>query len=191
MDKLIGNKKNKASERQVNDYYATSPEAFDILNNNIEINKNIWECATGENYLANRMIDLGYNVKKSDIHDYGDNEIIDFLNYYPEIDGHFEGDIITNPPYKHAKDFAIKGLECLQPKNKLMLFLKIQFLESKSRYNFLKENPPKYILACSNRVVTAKDGDFSKIKSTALFLAWFIWEKGYRGETTLKVVNGN
>lgn len=28
-------------------------------------------------------------------------------------------------------------------------------------------------------------GDFSKTKSSALCYAWFIWEKGYDGQTTL------
>ena len=90
-------------------------------------------------------------------------------------------DIITNPPYKIALDFCKKGLELLRDGEKMAMFLKIQFLESQERYKFFKENPPKKIYVASKRLNCAKGGDFDKYKSSAVCYAWFVWEKGFKG----------
>ncbi len=86
-------------EREVMDYYATSPQALELLLEKEKFNKNVWECACGELHLSNVLKESGYNVKSSDIVDRlhnGTIEIIDFLNCNEKWDG----DIITNPPYK-------------------------------------------------------------------------------------------
>ena len=35
----------------------------------------------------------------------------------------------------------------------------------------------------------AKNGDFEQYKGAAMSFAWFIWEKGYKGDTILKWFN--
>ena len=35
----------------------------------------------------------------------------------------------------------------------------------------------------------AKNGDFSQYTGKAMSFAWFIWEKGYKGDTILKWFN--
>ena len=45
----------------------------------------------------------------------------------------FDGDIITNPPYKFAKEFVEKGLELVPEGRRVFMFLKLQFLEGKTR----------------------------------------------------------
>jgi hypothetical protein len=37
--------------------------------------------------------------------------------------------------------------------------------------------------------LSAMNGDFDKYGSSAAAYAWFIWEKGYKGETTVKWFN--
>lgn len=54
-------------ERAENDYYATEPKAIDYLLEKTKIDNNIWEVACGEGYLSKRLIELGYNVRSTDL----------------------------------------------------------------------------------------------------------------------------
>lgn len=71
---------------------------------------------------------------------YGDPEPLDFLN---ETIDDFEGDVITNPPYKFALEFVQRALESVKPGRKVAMFLKLQFLEGKRRKEFFQTTPPE------------------------------------------------
>lgn len=186
----LGASNHSDKNREIFDYYATDPIAVDkflktINKENIRIGKNIWECATGENHIKNVLIKYGYNVIGTDIVDRGKiDKQLDFLslkeNPYPNRT------ILTNPPYKLALEFLKKAYELQQNGDLIILMLKIQFLEGKSRYNFYKNNNPKYVLIHSSRVNCANNGDFETYKSSAMCYTWFIFEKGYKGDTILK-----
>lgn len=112
----------------------------------------------------------------------------DFLQY----DKTWHGDIITNPPYKFAKEFIEKSLEILRDGNKCAMFLKIQFLEGKARKKLFTKYPPKKIYVSSSRLLCAKNADFDGMKAgggSAVAYAWFIWEKGFQGQTTIEWFN--
>lgn len=98
----------------------------------------------------------------------------------------WNGDIITNPPYKYAQQFVEHGLDILPPGNKLCMFLKVQFMEGKSRRKLFDENPPKRIWVSSSRLKCGKNGVF---QDSMVAYAWYVWEKGYTGDTTLKWFN--
>ena len=69
------------------------------------------------------------------------------------------------------------------------MFLRLAFLEGQERYNFFKENPPKKIYVLSNRFACAKNGIFykdGKLIGSAISYAWFIWEKGFKGDPIIK-----
>ena len=129
----------------------------------------------------------GYIVKSTDLIDRGYGEGgIDFLRYK----GTYNGDIITNPPYKYAKEFVEKALEVIPKGNKVAMFLKLQFLEGKARRKMFDVNPPKLIYVSSGRLRCALGGDFERYaKSNAVTYAWFIWEKGYTGEPIVRWFN--
>lgn len=127
----------------------------------------------------------GYQVRATDIIDRGcpDTEIFDFFTakYSP-------CDIITNPPYKYAKEFVEHAINIVKDGGKVAMFLKLTFLESKSRKALFEKYPPKKIWVFSERVQCAKNGDFETYKQsgmTAVAYAWFVWEKNYHGETTV------
>lgn len=69
------------------------------------------------------------------------------------------------------------------------MFLKLTFLESKSRKQLFEQYPPKTIWVSSSRINCAKNGDFDKYPSSAVAYAWYIWEKGYTGDTVVKWFN--
>ena len=104
----------------------------------------------------------------------------------------FDGDIITNPPYKFAKEFVEQALNLVNDGNKVCMFLKLTFLESQSRRELFEKNPPKTVWVSSSRLQCAKNGDFTtygKGVGTAVAYAWYVWEKGYHGPTTIKWFN--
>lgn len=186
--KTLGASNHTDKEREEHDFYATSSIAVDKLYATGELTcKNIWECACGEGDLSKRLEDFGYAVKSTDLIDRGYGESgVDFLAQ-TEV---FNGDILTNPPYKYAMDFALKGLDLVEGGHKVFMFLKLTFLEGKKRFDELfSKYPPKKIYVFSQRVLCAKNGDFEGMKAgggSAVAYAWYVWEKGYTGDTVVK-----
>lgn len=104
----------------------------------------------------------------------------------------WDGDIITNPPYKYAKEFVEKALNTIPTGNKVAMLLKLLFLEGKARKELFRKYPPKHVYVFSGRIMCAKNGEFEKMKAgggSAIAYAWFIWEKGYDGKPTLDWIN--
>ena len=151
-----------------------------------KFNEDIWEPAVGGGHLAEVLKEYGYNVKSTDLIDRGYGEgCIDFLKQTET----FNGDIITNPPYKYAYDFIQKSLDLIPYGNKVAMFLKIQFLEGKARKKLFAKYPPKIVYVSSSRIKCAKNGEFEKIGSSAVAYAWFIWEKGFDGDPIIRWIN--
>lgn len=176
-------------ERQKDDYYATEPKAVDLLLGNEEFNHLIWECACGEGHMSKVLEAAGHKVISTDLvyRGFGEKDPLDFLK--SDITD-FQGDIITNPPYKYALEFAVKALETVRKGGKVALFLKLLFLEGKKRKEFFKKYPPKRIYVSSSRITCAKNGDFEKYDDGgAIAHAWYIWQKGYKGDTVIKWIN--
>jgi len=187
--KTLGASNHTEKEREENDFYATEPKAVELLCQLEKFDKNIWENACGEGHLSNELIKQGYNVYSSDLIDRGYGEgNVNFLEY----NNSWNGDIITNPPYKFAKEFIEKSIEIIPDGNKVAMFLKIQFLEGKARKVLFKKNPPKIIYVSSSRLLCAKNADFKSMKEgggSAVAYAWFVWQKGFNGKTTIEWFN--
>lgn len=98
------------------------------------------------------------------------------------------GDIVTNPPYKYAEEFITHGLDLIPDGNKLCLLLKVQFLEGKARKKLFEKYPPKTVWVSSSRIKHGMKGDFSRANSM-MAIAWYVWEKGYKGETIVRWFN--
>jgi len=178
----LGASNHAQHERAHRDYYATEPKAAIRLLEVETFDKNIWECACGEKHLAKVFEEAGYKVRCSDIENRCGNEVLDFLQCKEK----WNGDIITNPPYKYATEFVEKSLELLNDGNKVAMFLRIQFLEGKRRRKLYDINPPKCIYVSSTRLKCAMNGDFESMTGSAACYAWFVWEKGYKGDTVVK-----
>ena len=177
-------------EREEHDYYATEPKAVELLLEKESFSPTVWECACGEGHIAEVLKNQGYDVVCSDIYDrgYEDTEIIDFLKV-TSVATCSRMDIITNPPYKFAKEFVEKALEISAEGTKIAMFLKLTFLEGKARKKLFDKSPPKVVYVSSARLQCAKNGDFEKYGKgvgTAIAYAWFVWEKGYNGKTTVE-----
>ena len=173
--------------REIHDYYATDPiAAHYLLKLEPDLN-NIWECACGEGHLAkvfasenklghaSDLIDRGYGISG-----------MDFLKNLPHS---WNGDIVTNPPYKYALEFTEQALKIIPEGCKVCMFLKLTFLEGKARKNFFEKYPPKVVYVSSSRIACVMNGAFDKPFSSAVAYGWFVWEKGYKGQTLVKWFN--
>lgn len=182
---LIGGKGTTKETRESYDYYATDPMAINYLLKYETFDKNIWECACGQGNLSKRLEEYGYNVKSTDLiyRGFGEKESVNFLMQTEK----FNGDIITNPPYKLAMDFVLKALEL--SKRKVAMFLKIQFLETQKRWhNLLKFNPPSKVYVFVKRIKCYKNNEPTSYLG-AICYCWFVWDKEYDGEPIIRWID--
>ena len=147
---------------------------------------NIWECAFGEGHLAQVFDEAGKLGKASDLINRGYGSVEDFLS---NTEPYHNGDIVTNPPYKYAQEFVEHALSKVDEGRNVCMFLKVLLLESQSRKQLFAQYPPKAIYISSSRINCAKNGDFKTYNSSAIAYAWFVWIKGYEGETIIKWIN--
>lgn len=166
----------RREDAEINDYYATHPKAVKMLLELESFNKNIWEPACGEGHISKVLEAHGYSVISTDLiergYGYGGQ---DFLKapYFTS----FNGDIVTNPPYKYAKEFVERALEVVKPGCKVAMFLKLSFLTSKGRKDLFINHPPQTVYVSSGRLECGKNGEF--VGAGAVNYAWFVWRKGY------------
>lgn len=175
---------NPNTAREDNDFYATDPKAMELALPYLKqcgLSHKVWECACGEGHLSEVLKDNGYDVYSSDLIDRGYGEVKDFL----KCDTIWEGDILTNPPFKYAEQFVRQGMKLINQGNKVCLFLKIQFLESSKRYQLFKDCPLKYLLVYSDRQKCCRNAEFDKYSATTQCYAWYIFEKGYKSKPTI------
>lgn len=191
--KQLGARNNALTDRETNDFYATDPKALELFlkqldKDNLKLHKTIWECACGAGHLSKTLESKGYEVISTDLiyRGYGKGGI-DFLKVVPD-DMYKDIDILTNPPYKFAQEFVNKALEILSPTHYCIMILKIQFLEGQTRKKLFEKYPPQYVYVHSTRQLCVINGEFEKYrgKSPALCYAWFVWKKGYTGETVVR-----
>jgi len=178
-------------KRVDNDFYATNPQSVkDFLDvSNIDGN-HFYEPCVGQGHIAKVIQEYYPNseVLGSDLIDrgYKNTLIRDFINddFYVDTDW-----VITNPPYKYAREFIDRSLKIA---NKgVAMFLKIQFLEGQARKDWFTDNPPKYVYVFSKRQDPWRDGEelnpiTGKKWGSTMCFAWFVWEKGFKGETIVR-----
>ena len=183
--RTLGSTSITKADREENDFYATEPKAVELLLAEETFANNILEPCCGQKHITNILEQAGYTVKSSDLIDRGVGA--DIQDFFKITD--WGGDIISNPPYKNALDFVKHSLEIVKEGSKVAMFLKILFLEGKTRKEFFLENPPKVIYVASGRLNCAKNGDFDKYTTGAVCYAWFVWEKGCKGEPVVRWIN--
>ena len=185
---ILGASNHTDKLRSKNDFYATDPNAVKQLLELETFSDLIWEPACGMGHIANVLENNGKTVKKTDLINYNTDGCESNVNFF-YCNEQFDGDIITNPPYDLATEFTEHALDLVTSGHKVAMFLKIQFLETKKRYLLFKKYPPKTIYVSVKRYGCASDGNFLKPVGSAVCYAWFIWEKGYKGDTVVKWFN--
>ena len=183
--RVLGSTSLTGADREVNDFYATEPKAVELLLEQEKFGDYILEPCCGKKHITQVLEDAGYKVKSSDLIDRGVGaEVKDFFEITE-----WSGDIVSNPPYGKALEFVEHSLNIVQDGAKVAMFLKILFLEGQKRRKFFEQHPPKYVYVASGILSCAKNADFEKYPSSAVCYAWFVWEKGFKGEPIIRWIN--
>lgn len=185
---------NPKADRETLDYYATDPYAITKaipVFQEIGLSPYIWECACGEGHLSKELEKHGYFVRSSDVADRGYGGVLDFM----ATECKWDGDILTNPPFKYAAEFIEHSMDCIADGHLAVFLLKVQFLETAKRAELFKICGLRYLIVNSERICCAKNGEFGayfkKAENGAYrggtqLYCWFVFQKGYTGEPTIK-----
>jgi hypothetical protein len=186
-----GNGKHAISERG-NDLYQSPPEAVRALLKAERVPSRVWEPACGPGSIVRVLRDEGHNVLATDLVDYEspdqDASGVDFL--IPGIaESHSDGGraIITNPPFKNARQFVERSLGL---SGYVAMLLRLAFLESEGRRGILDESCLARVLVFRNRLpMMHRDGWQGPKATSAIPYAWFIWDRAHTGPTELRRIS--
>jgi hypothetical protein len=134
------------------------------------LREKILEPACGSGNITKVLRSWGYSVEASDIRTTkGIKGLrgIDFLERSKPT-----SNIVTNPPYSLAEEFIEHGLTLVR--RKMVLLLRLSFLESERRYNLLRSTPLEWVYIFSKRLPY---WDGKKFNNTGgqFCHAWFVW----------------
>lgn len=172
-------------DRVENDYYATPTESTKALLNEENFVGNILEPCCGEGHISKVLKEYGYDVISNDLVDRGYGE---YNQDYLTSTNLKADNVITNPPFKYAKEFVEKSLQ--DTTGKVAMFCKIQLLEGVSRKELFENTPLKTVYVFSKRQNPLRNGspvdENGKKWSSTMCFAWFVWEHGYEGNPEIK-----
>ena len=172
-------------ERVDNDFYATPPESTIALLEREVFEGNILEPCCGQGHISEVLKDNGYSVISNDLVDRGYGEHNEDFLESTDLEA---DNVITNPPFKYAKEFIEKSLEVTS--GKVAMFCKIQLLEGVARREMFENTPLKTVYVFSKRQNPLRNGspvdENGKKWASTMCFAWFVWEHGYEGKPTIE-----
>lgn len=175
-----------SSERHSEDFYATDPQAVRLLLKYEKFHHKVLEPCCGMGHISKVLIQHNYEVISADKNDYGYGIVQkDFLAEDDLLNGlKGEVDIVTNPPYYLAVKMVEKAL--LLAKHKVAMLFPFWYIVKFYWY------PPRRIYLFTRKINIAKDGDFEAYHGKNMKdYAWFIFDKGYKGSSTIHYINNN
>jgi hypothetical protein len=163
------------------DLYETPACAVQALLEVEPLPTKIWEPACGPGAIVRVLLENGHEVVASDITDFGWGHVVrDFLDL-PDPQVPFP--IVTNPPYQLAEKFVRKAL-AMSPL--VIMLLRLAFLESQRRTDILENSGLARVHVFRKRLPMMHRAGWAGPKaSSAMPFAWFVWERGYAGPTTI------
>lgn len=165
-------------ETEKDHFYSTPPRATLALLSVEAFEGDIWEPACGNGAMSQVLTDSGYIVHSTDLVDRGFGEArTDFL-----METRLRApNVVTNPPFKLSDEFALHAL--FLGARKIALFQRTAWLEGTKRHaNLWSRFPPTHIWVFSSRVTLWRGDDPDpKDKGGVMSLAWFVWDRGFRG----------
>jgi hypothetical protein len=158
-------------------FYATHRVAVDSLLSIERIAGRVWEPACGDGAIVNVMRNAGHSVFASDVVDRGcpRSTVQDFFAATKRT----ADVIVTNPPFSMAQEFVDAALERAP---KVIMLLRLAFLESGTRMQWFKDGPLARVHIASRRLpMMHRDGWEGKKSGSAVAHAWFVWDRSRNG----------
>lgn len=168
------------------DFYATPPEAVASL---LAVEAKwlprgtIWEPACGDGAIVLPLRAAGHSVFASDLVDRGcpGSEVSDFLAGRPRP---YHDAVITNPPFKLAREFVDTALEHAPY---VAMLLRLAFLEGGARKPWFQSGSLARVHISSRRLpMMHRDGWTGPKAGSAVCHAWFVWDKRHEGRPEIQ-----
>lgn len=172
------------NDRDPHDFHPTPPEATLALLDVEGFDGAIWEPACGEGHISKVLIEAGLTVFSSDLIDRGYGlGGVDFLQVAQQDMDPQVRNIVTNPPFARPllNPFMRKAMELLPKGGKCAMLLSIQKLAGLERKPIFEKHGLKRLWVISNRI-NFDPTPGARAQGGPMDLAWFIFEKGYRGK---------
>jgi len=168
------------------DFYDTPVVAVEALLRHERLPHRIWEPAAGVGNIVTTLRAAGHEVIASDLNDRGCpgcTSRIDFLfPTYQSVDA-----IVTNPPFALAAEFVATALERAPL---VIMLLRLAFYESDRRTDILEGCGLARIHVFRKRLpMMHRAGWEGRKANSGMAFAWFVWESGYTGPTTIDRVS--
>jgi hypothetical protein len=166
---------------RTDDFHETPRVAVEALLGVETFTGPIWEPACGRGAISEVLIEHGHEVISTDLiaRGYSAGGIDFLLEWQPRA-----RDIITNPPYKLALEFAQHALRLTT--GKVALLLRLAWLESQARQAFFASHPPTRVWVFGKRLpMMHRDGWTGRQASSAIPHAWFVWDKDHSSAPTI------
>lgn len=141
----------------------------------------IWEPACGHGAISRVLEAAGHDVISTDLVDrgYGPGRIDFLMEREPRAPN-----IITNPPFKLAAEFA--RCACRLTTGKVAFLCRLGWLEGRERSRMFAETPLARVWVFAGRLPMMHRHGYEGPKSTStIAFAWFVWERGHSGHPTL------
>ena len=90
---------------------------------------------------------------------------------------------VGNPPYGHAERHVIHSLRFVREGGSVAFLLRLAFLEGQKRIGFWRRHPARRVF------VLAERPSFTGGGTDSAAYGFFVWQKGWQGETALRVVS--
>jgi len=143
----------------------------------------------GRGHMARPLAETFDQVHATDVFDYGDNEVEDFLDRNA---GKKAAWTFLNPPFKAGPQFVLKALE--KARHGVAVLVRTAFLEGGERFEQIyRDTPPTGFFQFSERLIMAKgicrnpdlpywdakaDPPRWKMPSSATSYCWLVWHRG-------------
>lgn len=180
---------NRGTIREGFDFYPTPINTINKFLDNYNLGGGvIFEPCAGNGNFIKAIRDKGYTntiianelreEEQENLIENGANEVYihNFLEDKIDIEPNV---IITNPPFSIAKEF-IEKCRTDYPNAKVVMLLRLAFLESKRRKEFWDRHPVNHLYVLSERP------RFINNKSDATAYAWFVWDNS--DEQTIHII---
>lgn len=178
----------KPNDRQRDDFYSTPRSAIEQFLQKEPFHGGVWEPACGDGAISRVLVERHHDVYSTDLIDRGYGQGgIDFLMEYKCL----RRNIVTNPPFKLATEFARHALNIVPAGGKVAMLAKIGLIEGPTREDIHAHLARVYVIR--RRVTFLKDGkEFSRSngKGGIHTYAWFVWDRAHVGPVKLDWLPG-
>lgn len=169
--------RNSGFERDTFDWYVEPEWTVDLLRQQVPFEGSIWDPACGSCTIPKVFKAWKHETFASDIvlRGTGQHDVIDFLSPAAvEIKGRCNN-IVSNPQYKLAEEFAYRALELAR--QRVAMLVNIKFLASQRRHTLFTTTPVESVFILSTRPSMPPGDKVHTRGNGSMDFAWIVWDK--------------